>query len=88
VLGCLSMIDDSLIMAKLADEVIRRPSTRELASLRYAARLVGRGDREFDVELSPSRCEPPDVDRLTGVPAPPALIGRAGVARGPGGVGP
>ncbi len=46
------MIDDSRIMAELADEVIRHPSHPELSSLRYVARLVGRGDRQLDVELS------------------------------------
>jgi len=46
------MVDDSRIMAELADEVIRHPSHSELSSLRYVARLVGRGDWQLDVELS------------------------------------
>lgn len=52
VLGRLGVLDDSAIVAELDAKTIRRPSPRESTSSGYAARLMGQGDHQLDVELS------------------------------------
>ena len=51
-LGRLGVLEDSAITSKFAEGMIRRSDPRGSAALGYAARLVGRGDRQLDVELS------------------------------------